>query len=139
MPTFYPNPGTILLAGTLKTLLHLSKVRLFQSTISPDVTTDEAALAAAEATFTGYTPGGELVTDFLDPLLYPLGGSSISAPTVQFQADNPITTTNNIGGWWLETAGGDLVAIGTFPAPIPISAPNQGIPINITLVFGNGL
>lgn len=139
MSVFYPNAGALVLAEEAQALLAASMLRLFKSTIIPNVSTTLAELEADEADFTGYAAGGIEITAFFDPVLYPLGGASISAPTVQFQTDDPTTVGNVIGGWWLETAGGNLFAIGTFPNGQPMQAPNQGLPLNLTLVFGSGL
>ncbi len=139
MSVFYPNSGTLEIASGVQTMLALSKLRLFKSTLSPGVTTTKAQLLAEEADFTGYPAGGETVTAFLSPGLYPLGGASISAPTEQFATTDPTIVGNLIGGWWLENAGGDVIAIGTFPSPVPMQTPFQILPITITLVFGTGI
>ncbi len=75
MSVFYPNSGTLEIASGVQTMLALSKLRLFKSTLSPGVTTTKAQLLAEEADFTGYPAGGETVTAFLSPGLYPLGGA----------------------------------------------------------------
>ena len=139
MAVFYPNVGAVLLASQIDTFLNAgpSLLRLFKSDLVPTVSTDAATLAAHEADYTGYTPGG-LAMSWFDPVLYPLGGASISAGTIQFQTANPTTVGNLIGGWWVDDGSGNVVAIGTFPQAQPMTDPNFGLPVNVTLVFGTG-
>jgi hypothetical protein len=72
-------------------------------------------------------------------VLNPAGGASIDSPTVQFAAGTPYTVGNVIGGWFLVAQGAtNVLACGTFAAPIPLGAAGQGFPMNLTLVFPNG-
>lgn len=136
---FYPNSACLKQAGELKTVLALSKVRLFLSTLVPSVSTTITELEAAEADYDGYTPGGETITAFLGALLDPAGGASITAPTVQFDwVHDTDDVTNLIGGFWLEDAAGAVRVIGTFAAPIPMEGPGQGFPLNLKLVQTTG-
>ena len=113
MPQFFPNEATLWLAGLTQTELALSKLRLWQDgEVSPSIATTRAELVAAEADYTGYTAGGEALTAWFSPLNNPIGGSSIDSPKVQFDTASPYTVSNTIGGWWVETAAGDLVVIG---------------------------
>jgi hypothetical protein len=135
----FPNVATQFIAGLVQTELALSKLRLFKSTITNVGSgTTRAQLLAAECDFTGYPAGGKSITAFLDPLLAPLGGSSIDWPTQQFAAADPYTVGDVVGGWWIETATGDLIACGTFTEPIPIGEAGQGFPLSGSLVFPNG-
>lgn len=140
MPQVFPNQGTQKIAALVQTALALSKLRLFKSTIT-DVSSDttRAELLAAECDFTGYPAGGVEIEAFLNPLLAPIGGSSIDWPTVQFAIASPYTVTNTVGGWWIETAGGILIACGTFAGGgIPLVSAGQGFPLSGSLVFPNG-
>lgn len=139
MPQFYPNSSTIVIAGLVQDELALSKLRLFQEGFVPSIATTRAELVAAEADYTGYPAGGVEVTAWLDPILNPIGGASIDMPTEQFAAAAPYTVGNTIGGYWIETAGGVLIVVGTFATPIPIGAAGQGFPMTLTLVFPNGI
>ena len=139
MGAFYTNEACLTLAAEKQTALALSKVRLFKSTFIPTVATTAAELAAAEAAFTGYPAGGAAVVAFLDPILDPSGGASITAPTVQFDmGPAPILATDLVGGFWLEDAAGDVRLVGTFGAPIPMEVLGQGFPLNIKLVDPTG-
>jgi hypothetical protein len=138
MSVFYPNAGTLAIAALVDTALASSKLRLFQSSITPSVLTTRTQLVAAEADFSGYAE--KTITSPLDPILNPLGGASIQIPTQQFEYDSGLgSVANDVGGWWIETAAGTLIAVGTFASPIPMSADGQGIPIDILLRFGSGL
>ncbi len=140
MAQVFPNEGTQKVADLLKTALALSKLRLFTTVIdSVGSSTTRVELLAAECDFTGYVAGGVEITAFLAPLLAPAGGSSIDWPTVQFAAAAPYTVGNNVGGWWVETAAGVLIACGTFPGGgIPVGAAGQGFPLSGSLVIPNG-
>lgn len=138
MPQFFPNAATTWLGLLVQAELALSKLRLWQSgEITPSIATTRAQLVAAEADYTGYTATGEELTAWFAPLANPLGGSSIDSPKEQFAAASPYTVGNLIGGFWVETAAGDLVVIGTFENPIPVGAAGQGFPLSVSLIFPN--
>jgi hypothetical protein len=139
MGIFYTNAACLQNAAEKQTALALSKVRLFISTLIPSVSTVKDDLTAAEADYTGYTAGGEVITAWLDPLLDPSGGASITAPTVQFDWVGALPGTSNlIGGFWLEDAAGNVRLVGTFAQPIPMEGPGQGFPLNIKIVEPTG-
>lgn len=139
MASFYTNEACMKNADELQTALALSKVRLFKSTFLPSVSSKAAELEAAEANYTGYTVGGAPITAWLDPLLEPAGGASITAPTVQFAVGAPpITQTDVLGGFWVEDAAGNIRLVGTFPAPVPMELEGQGFPLNIKIVEPTG-
>lgn len=133
MPSFYTNEATLTNAAEMQTALAASKVRLFKSTFVPTVSTVKADLTGAEAAFTGYPAGGETITAFLDPVLDPAGGSSITAPTVQFAVTGPVTATDIVGGFWLEDAAGKVRLVAQFAAPVPMEVVGQGFPLNIKI------
>lgn len=136
MAVFYPKAGSFWLAGEVQTLLANSVMSLFQSSLTPTVNTTKAELEAAEATYTGYA--AETLAAWGDPYTSPAGGASVASPLVQFQTAAPYTTGNNIGGAWIETATGDLVAIITFPDEVPMAALGDAIPISQVLTFLSG-
>lgn len=137
MPVFYPSVGSIWLAGITGTELANSVLHLYQSSLTPTVDTTLADLVAAEADFSGYAP--ITLVAFGAPYLVSAGGAAVNSPCAQFNTADPTTITNNIGGAWIETAGGDLVLIDAFPDPIPMAAPSQAIPIQEILRFLSGL
>ena len=137
MPVFYPSAGSLWLAGITQAELAGSKLKLFQSSLTPTVNTTAADLAAAEADFSGYAE--ITLTAWGTPYLNPAGGAATNSPCGQFNTADPTTITNNIGGAWVETAGGDLVIIDQFPDVIPMDAPNKAIPVQEILRFLSGL
>jgi len=58
---------------------------------------------------------------------------------VQFQTAAPYTVPNVIGGAWLETAAGLLVAIIPFPTAVAMGAAGDAIPLAQILTFLSGL
>lgn len=135
MPAFYPNTGQIWLAGIARTALANSVVSLYKNTISPNVLTTKAQLEAAEADYTGYLP--LTITAWGAAFLSALG-AAIQMPNQQFQ---PTGTAigNLINGAWVETTGGVLVSIITFPESVPMGAVTDAIPLSEILRFGSGL
>jgi hypothetical protein len=138
MPQFFPNASTKWLAALVQDELAASKLRLWvDGELTPSIATTRAELVAAEADYTGYPAGGEALATWFDPLNNPLGGSSIDSPKVQFDTATPYTVGNTIGGFWVETAAGDVVVIGQFVNPIPMGAAGDGFPLSSSLVFPN--
>lgn len=137
---FFPNSGSLQVASLLRTYLEASNLRLFKSDFVPAVSSTLAEFVAAEADYTGYTAGGAPLAAWFAPVLNPAGGASIDSPTVQFAAAAPYTVGNLIGGWFVTNDDDDtVIATGTFANPIPMGAANQGFPMNVTLVFPNGV
>jgi len=138
MPIFRTNEACLTTAAELQTAFAASLVRLFKSTFIPTVSTTKAELVANEVLFTGYPAGGEPITAWLDPLLDPSGGASITAPTVQFAVTGPVVDTDLVGGFWLEDAGGDVRIVGQLANPIPMEVVGQGFPLNLKEVVPTG-
>src|SRR5690606_10129475 len=98
--------------------------------------TTKAELDAQEADYTTYAP--ETITAWLAPQLSDLGGAQITAPSVQFLLAADPAAPNTIGGYWIETAGNDVVLVRQFDNPVPMTAANQGLTITPTIVVPNG-
>lgn len=138
MPQFYPNAAAQFIATLMQGELAVSKVRLWDADkITPSIATTRAQLVAAEATYTGYTAGGLALTAWFSPIAASVGGFSTDSPKVQFATVSPYTVTNNIGGFWIETAGGDLILIGSFTQPEPMAGAGDGFPLSASLIFPN--
>lgn len=136
--TLYTNEGALGNATRQQTAEALSMVRLFKAgTITLTPATTKTELEAGECDFTGYPPGGIAITAFLDPILAAEGGYAIQSPTIQFTTGSPTTVPNNVGGFWLETAGGDVVLATQFAVAVPMQVPGQGVPVSIRQVLGN--
>lgn len=132
----YPNAGALWGAGLLKTALALSEIHLFKSgmsiVVNPGLTLAELELA--EADYTGYA--AEEVTAFSVPLLNPIGGASVNSGSVQFQIAAPYTVGNVIGGGWIQTTGGVLVAAWDYDPTRALVGAGDGFPVDLFLLFG---
>lgn len=142
MPTLYPNSGALFIAGTMKTALAASKLRLVKiPNFSPAVNTQLATLEAGECDFSGYPAGGLTIANFTDPLLNPVGGASIESGTKQFAYVAPVDPEDAVGnvvtGWFLVDATGKLIQAGNFPNGIAVTAPGLGVPMNVLMLFGS--
>lgn len=124
-------------ATEVQTLLAASKLRLFQSTLTPNAQTPKADFVANEADYDGYTAGGVAITAFLGPIADPAGGASIVSPLTLFSyVDDTGHVGNMIGGWFLETATGEVWAYGVYPQAIALAADGDAIPQVVSLVEG---
>lgn len=132
----YPNTGALWGAGLLRTALATSEIHLFKAGMGVAITPALvlADLEAAEADYTGYA--AEEVTAFAAPLLNPLGGASIDSGSVQFAIASPYTDGNVIGGGWIQTSGGVLVAAWDYDPTRSLTGPGDGVPVDLFLLFG---
>jgi hypothetical protein len=136
-PIFYPAISCLAQATATAALLAGAKLRLFKDGFQPGFGTVKADLVAVEADYSGYTPGGVVIASFGTPVrILELGYAIIGQPITFARGAGP--TSNVIGGWWLETAAGDLYAIGTLPAPQPMQVVGQGVPILVSFGAGTG-
>lgn len=131
MPAFviYTRAAANTKASAIKTALALSKLRLFQSSYTPNVNTVKADLVAAEATFNGYTSGGYTLTAWTGPVNNPGSGAVITPPAVNPAWANPDddpVVSNTIGGWWIEDATGNVRLVGQFADGIPMGQNGDG-------------
>lgn len=136
-PAFRPNSYAKTLATAAKTARALSVIKLFKAGFTPDPSTVVADLDANEADFDDYAP--ITVTAWLDPVAQASGGWSITQPTEQFECAALQVVQNMIGGWWEELAGGDVIVIRQFDAPVPMAEAGDFIQTTFTEIFGNGL
>lgn len=132
----YPNTGLLWGASLLKTGLLNAEFHLFKAgegiILSSALTLAE--LVAAEADYTGYA---DIVPTWADPLLNPVGGAGTDSGLAQFAPAAPYTVGNVIGGGWVQTAGGILVAAWDYEAPGRVMAgPGDGIPVDLIMLFG---
>jgi len=131
--TLYPNSAALLIAGLVRTELAGSKMKLFQA-ISAPLSPSTVIGDFTEADYEGYVE--KTIANWLNPYLDPVGGASIQSGTQQFDYDPLPGVTNVILGFYVTNAGGDLIIAGTFANPIPMAAPGDSIPNNVTLNYG---
>lgn len=133
---FFPNSATVIQAEALRTDLALSVIKLFQFGFTPTVNTVAADLDAEECDYDDYAP--QTITAWLPAGTSVYGGSQITAPTEQFLQTGVPATPNMVGGYWIETAGGEVMLIRQFDDPVPMAANLDQILITPTIVFPNG-
>lgn len=124
-------------AADIKAALALSKLRLFDSTFVPDVTTTLAQLEAKETTLTGYPAGGYTMTAWTGPLLAPGGGAVITSPIVHVAYASGDAVA--IGGAWAEDAGGDVRRVFIFDPPISLAVVGDGFEFIRQLTYGRNV
>lgn len=134
----YPNVGALKLASTVQTLLAASKLKLFSSAIALGPGTKQSDLAAHESAFSGYA--AKAVAAWQNPYLAGTGGANISSGYQQWDWVAPVPpalpVAENVLGWWLEDAAGDLIAAGLFDNPIPMGNVGDSLPLTVTANFG---
>lgn len=117
--------------ATLATALTGAKLKLGQGDtgILTDLA-DSAALSAKEADFDGYveiTLGAPLTPYEEAPNLY-----SMQISTVQFNWVHVMNDVENeITFAWIETAGGDVLQMFTFPEAVPMTGILSSLPIDL--------
>lgn len=128
--------AAVALATGERTALAACKVRLCQGTFSIGPGTLLSAMVAAEATYDGYTSGGNAIATWGAPLSYPNGGAVINAETTFAYADSTGHIANNITGGWVETSTGDLVFAFNMITPVTLAANGDGFVLQLQDVFG---
>jgi len=123
------NEAAILLLTAKATALANLKIRLFTDALPTlDATTTKAAMVTAEANYTGYL--AITVATLPLPYLVPGNGANLQVPTQQFQPTGT-AVANQIRGWWVETATGDIQLAGRFDADITMADVTNAIPLDI--------
>jgi len=130
----YTNEAAIAEAAIIQADLALSKMRLFDSTLIPDVTTVKADMVAAETGLIGYPAGGYALTAWSDPQLVSGGGAAITSPMVP--VDYASGAAAPLGGGWVEDAAGDVRLVFVFDPPRVLSAVGDGFQWVRQLVYG---
>lgn len=129
--TIYPNNGALTLAAAVHASIAGSNLKLFKAIASPlNVNTVIADFTVCD--FSGYET--KVILVFLDPYLDPAGGASFRTGTQQWNFDGADLTPveNSVYGWFLES-GGDLVAAGTFDAPVSMAKAGDSLPLDVVL------
>lgn len=134
----FPQSEELTMAAAIKTPFATGLLGLVTTSIPLVPGLNEATMAAAEATFTGYARKTLTVL----PAAYPdpvRGGVSFTIPTQQWNVGSPATIGNDIWGGWIEDAGGNLLWAWILGTPFPMQAALSAMGVEITLnFFGNG-
>ena len=133
---FFPSTFALSQATDLQTLLALSVIKLFKAGFIPTPANVVADYDAEEADYSTYAP--ETITAWLDPVAAIGGGYRITAPTEQFDLATTPAVGNMIGGYWVEEAGGDVVLVTIFDAPVAMTTAGNSIQVNPTVVVPVG-
>jgi len=133
----YPQVGANKLADIVKTALANAEVHLIKDNISLTAATVLADLTAIEADYDGYA--AKTVTAWIGTYEDPAGGASIRSGELDFTyvpAVPPVVDTNNIYGFWVETAAGVLIVAATFGTPVPVGVGHTLFPLTVVLNYG---
>lgn len=91
-----------------------------------------------DASFVGYTPGGNLIATWAGPFIDPVSGRKYVSPTTpQIFTAGAVLGPQTIYGWYLNDGSGNLLDAGKFDVPIIIDTQFQTIQI-YPLVFVSG-
>lgn len=132
--TIYTNEAALAEAAVVQADLALSKLRFFDSTLVPDVTTTKAEMVAVETALVGYPAGGYTLTAWTAPQLVSGGGAVI---TSEMEAVNYASgAAAAIGGGWVEDAAGDVRAVFIFDPPRTLAAVGDGFQFVRQLLYG---
>jgi len=115
----------------------VSKIRLFDETISITVLTTVAELIAAETDLVGYPAGGYSVTTMAPALLAPGGGAVIMSNKINVVYASGAAKT--IGGYWLEDSNGDVREVFVFDPVRSLGSVGEGFPIVCSLGYGRNV
>jgi hypothetical protein len=112
----------------------VSKVRLFDGTLTPTVNTTKEQFVAAETKLTGYPNGGYTVTVMSGPLFVAGGGAVITSNLINavYASGDSVT----IGGWWLEDPNGDVREYYVYNPQRQLAIVGNGIQILAQLGYG---
>jgi len=127
--TIYPNVGALKCAATMRTFFALSTLHLFKAITAP-LSQSTVVGDFTEADYDGYVE--KTLTTWNLPYIDPVGGATIQGGTQQFDFVFSGGITNNIFGFYLLDAAGDLILAGTFDSPIPMAADGDSIPMNVS-------
>lgn len=115
----------------------VGKVRLFDSTLVPDIGTTVAELEAAEIVTASYPAGGYDLDEFSSPVYAPGGGALITSNLI-----NVVYTTGDavsVGGYWVEDAASpdpNVREVFIYDPPRSLGVIGNGWPIAVQLGYG---
>lgn len=130
----YTNEASLAGAGDLQTALAASLIRLFDETLSVTVNTVKADLVGAETTLVGYPVGGYPVATMHDPIFGAAGGAIIISPLVQPEYASGAAV--QIGGYWVEDAGGAVRQVVKFTPAKNLAVVGDGFPVVAQFGYG---
>jgi hypothetical protein len=108
------NEADLAALTALRTGLALAVLKLFKSSFVPTPESVDTDFDAAEADYTGYAS----VAQTWSAIGVDAVGDYVSMSTRSFFQATADTVDNEIGGGWLETAGGDVVFYFVLTTPV---------------------
>lgn len=136
MNIFYQRVGSLTVAGWAVTALAASVIKAFKAPFVPTPFTSKADLVANECDYDGYA--SITIAAWNDPGFAAAGGSSIDSGYFQFEyLDGMTHVSNNVGGFWIETATGDVIVVGVYDTPVPMEQNGNIAPVEVVLNFGS--
>lgn len=114
-----------------------SVAHLFKVPLVPTTSTTKAELTAAEADFDDYAT--KTFVAWNAPILAPGSGFEIVSPLVQWTCAADQVVGNDIGGGWMEDAGGVVRMVWVYDTPLPMQLAFQGIPLSLIDFFPTGV
>lgn len=110
--------------------------RLFKSGFVPSPLSTKEDFEAVECDFDGYAPA--TIATWHAPVLAGTGYMTY-APAQTFPWTHDTDDVGNaVGGYWIETAGGDLISYTVFNPARPAQGPGQAVIVTPVLVFPAG-
>lgn len=127
--TLYTNEAAERKVALIVGSLVSSKVRLFRAELTLTVFTTKVELVSAECDFEGYPVGGIALAAWTGPSIVGGGGRALTSPLANFATANAVTLDppNQVGGWWVEDATGNVRLTGTFSPVRPMTTKFQTI------------
>jgi hypothetical protein len=123
-------------ATAAQTRMAGSKMHLFQFGFTPSPTSTLADFEAEEADFDGYAE--KTLATWAAPILAGVGYMTY-APTQTFAWTLDVDSVGNqIGGHWLETAGGELIGYTIYDPSIPLQGAGMAVVKTPVLVYPAG-
>lgn len=109
---------------------------LFKAGFLPSPTSVLADFEAQECDFDGYAPA--TIATWGTPVLAGTGYMTYAPAQTFAWAHDTDDVGNAVGGYWLETAGGVLIAYTVFNPTRPAQGPGQAVIVTPVLVFPAG-
>jgi hypothetical protein len=128
----YPDVGGLTLSTVIDVPFATAKIKLFQTAVVP--TRDTIKTDLTEANFTGYT--AKTLTAVGTPFLNVAGGIDTPIPSQEFVVTTATPVVgNDIYGYWIENAAGDLLLVVAFDNPVQMQVVGNALVLLILLNF----
>lgn len=128
--------GALVEATAAQTRMAASVMKLFKAGFLPSPTSVVADFNAQECDFDGYA--SKTIATWAAPVLAGTGYMTY-APAQTFTWSHVADDVGNqVGGHWIETAGGDLIGYTVYDPTIPCQGPGQAVIKTPVLVYPAG-